>query len=57
MTDIDYCTGKNCKQKQICTRFLDYLHRKENNLPYNYPIDGMTGSECPQFNQKESYDC
>jgi len=55
MTDVDYCTGENCDIKNLCTRFLDFIYRKEKGFDYKYPISGKTTKECPQYKQAEFY--
>lgn len=55
MTDVDFCTGKNCELKDICERYSNFLYRIESNLNVIYAKDGKTSKECPQFKQREFY--
>ena len=51
MTDIDYCDGQNCPQKNICQRYSDFLYRKEKKLDIQYTQHGVE-KNCEQFNLK-----
>jgi len=55
MTDIDYCNGRNCKIKDICQRYSDFIFRLELKQDVKYALNGIESEPCIQFRIKLFY--